>query len=68
MKPQEEIEREISEYLLKALKYCDADTSESKQPIYQYRAAAIYRRLGSLNHHLCRNSVSDGVLPVECKI
>jgi hypothetical protein len=47
---QEEAEREVAEFLMKALKYCDLDTPGPHQPIYQFRAATIHHRLASLYH------------------
>ncbi|KDR07710.1 Erythroid differentiation-related factor 1 [Zootermopsis nevadensis] len=49
-KSLEEAEREVVEYLMRALKYCDLDTPGPRQPVYQFRAATIHHRLASLYH------------------
>lgn len=46
-----EAEKEVIETLQKALQYCDMDENNSKYPLYQYRAALIHFRLGSLYHN-----------------
>lgn len=35
----------------KALQYCDFDEENPKYPLYQFRAATIHYRLGSLFHN-----------------
>lgn len=54
IKNKEEAEREVTETLHKALKYCDVDTPGSRQPVYQYRSAMIHHRLASLYHKCFR--------------
>ncbi|KAJ9579565.1 hypothetical protein L9F63_004750 [Diploptera punctata] len=58
-KSQEEVEREVVEVFMKALKYCDLETPGPRQPIYQFRAASIHHRLGSLYHKSYRTLSSD---------
>jgi len=58
-KSQEEAEREVAEYLMKALKYCDVDTPGLRQPIYRFRAASIHHRLASLYHKSYRTLPAD---------
>ncbi|KAJ8686309.1 hypothetical protein QAD02_022103 [Eretmocerus hayati] len=55
----EDLERQVVEILQKALKYCDTDTPGSRQPVYQYRAAEIQRRLASLHHRVYLESDPD---------
>ncbi|XP_023016253.2 erythroid differentiation-related factor 1 [Leptinotarsa decemlineata] len=45
-----EAEKEVIETLQKALQYCDFDENNPKYPLYQYRAALIHYRIGSLYH------------------
>lgn len=59
MQSQEELEREVVDALQKALKYCDIDTPGPRQPIYQFRAAAIQHRLAALYHRVYREIESD---------
>lgn len=47
------------EVLQKALKYCDIETPGPRQPVYQFRAATIHHRLGSLYHRVYRDSKTD---------
>ncbi|XP_023226950.1 erythroid differentiation-related factor 1-like [Centruroides sculpturatus] len=55
---QEEIEKEVNELMLKALKLCEyKDVVGPKQAIYQYRTATIHHRLGSLYHNSYRNQM-----------
>ncbi|XP_006867493.1 PREDICTED: erythroid differentiation-related factor 1 isoform X2 [Chrysochloris asiatica] len=58
-KAQEQIEKEVSEAMLKSLKYCDADSASARQPLCQYRAATIHHRLASMYHSCLRNQVGD---------
>ncbi|XP_061491682.1 erythroid differentiation-related factor 1 isoform X1 [Rhineura floridana] len=58
-KAQEQIEKEVSESMMKSLKYCDVDTVSARQPLCQYRAATIHHRLASLYHSCLRNQVGD---------
>ncbi|KAK6638651.1 hypothetical protein RUM43_006918 [Polyplax serrata] len=59
LKNKEEAERELTETLHKALKYCDVDTPGSRQPVYQYRSAMIHHRLASLYHKCYRTRLED---------
>ncbi|XP_064630456.1 erythroid differentiation-related factor 1-like [Lineus longissimus] len=56
---QEQVEKDVTDLMLKALKYCDVDTPTMKQPSYQYRAATIHYRLASLYHNAFRNQSND---------
>ncbi|CAN8023585.1 unnamed protein product [Ixodes persulcatus] len=56
---QEEIEKEVVKLMLKSLDLCSSETSLSRQPLYQYRAATIYHRLASLHHNAYRNQVRN---------
>ncbi|MBN3287831.1 EDRF1 factor, partial [Polyodon spathula] len=58
-KSQEQIEREVTEAMMKSLKYCDLHTESARQPLYQYRAATIHHRLASMYHSCFRNQVGD---------
>uniref|UniRef100_A0A8B9GAU0 Erythroid differentiation-related factor 1 n=1 Tax=Amazona collaria TaxID=241587 RepID=A0A8B9GAU0_9PSIT len=58
-KAQEQIEKEVSEAMMKSLKYCDIDTASARQPLCQYRAATIHHRLASMYHSCLRNQVGD---------
>ncbi|RMC11262.1 hypothetical protein DUI87_11380 [Hirundo rustica rustica] len=58
-KAQEQIEKEVSEAMMKSLKYCDVDTVSERQPLCQYRAATIHHRLASMYHSCLRNQVGD---------
>lgn len=51
-KTEEELEREVVDILQKALKHCDTETPGPRQPVYQFRAAAIQHRLASLYHRV----------------
>uniref|UniRef100_A0AAV2JMQ8 EDRF1 TPR repeats region domain-containing protein n=1 Tax=Knipowitschia caucasica TaxID=637954 RepID=A0AAV2JMQ8_KNICA len=61
-KAQEQIEREVTEAMMKSLKYCDLQTESARQPLYQYRAATIHHRLASMYHSCFRNQVGDEAL------
>jgi len=54
-----EAEKEVSETLHQALKYCDLDERNPKFPLYQFRAGLIHYRLGSLNHSSIWNLPND---------
>ncbi|TRY91789.1 hypothetical protein DNTS_021912 [Danionella cerebrum] len=54
-KAQEQIEREVTETMMKSLRYCDLQTESARQPLYQYRAATIHHRLASMYHSCYRN-------------
>ncbi|XP_056147899.1 erythroid differentiation-related factor 1 [Lampris incognitus] len=58
-KAQEQIEREVTEAMMKSLMYCDLQTESARQPLYQYRAATIHHRLASMYHSCFRNQVGD---------
>ncbi|CAI9620886.1 unnamed protein product [Staurois parvus] len=58
-KAQEQIEREVTEAMMKSLKYCDVETVSARQPLCQYRAATIHHRLASMYHSCLRNQVGD---------
>ncbi|XP_077114477.1 erythroid differentiation-related factor 1 isoform X2 [Ranitomeya variabilis] len=58
-KAQEQIEREVTETMMKSLKYCDVDSVCARQPLCQYRAATIHHRLASMYHSCLRNQVGD---------
>uniref|UniRef100_A0A1A8HWY9 Chromosome 10 open reading frame 137 n=1 Tax=Nothobranchius kuhntae TaxID=321403 RepID=A0A1A8HWY9_NOTKU len=58
-KAQEQIEREVTEAMMKSLKYCDLQTESARQLLYQYRAATIHHRLASMYHSCFRNQVGD---------
>uniref|UniRef100_A0A671P9A2 Erythroid differentiation regulatory factor 1 n=1 Tax=Sinocyclocheilus anshuiensis TaxID=1608454 RepID=A0A671P9A2_9TELE len=58
-KAQEQIEREVTETMMKSLRYCDLQTESARQPLYQYRAATIHHRLASMYHSCYRNQVGD---------
>lgn len=55
--PSDQIEREVTEAMMKSLKYCDLQTESARQPLYQYRAATIHHRLASMYHSCFRNQV-----------
>ncbi|XP_012579285.1 PREDICTED: erythroid differentiation-related factor 1 isoform X3 [Condylura cristata] len=58
-KAQEQIEKEVSEAMMKSLKHCDVDAVSARQPLCQYRAATIHHRLASMYHSCLRNQVGD---------
>lgn len=47
------------EVLQKALHYCDFDENNPKFPLYQYRAAVIHYRIGSLYHSHIWSTIND---------
>ncbi|MGH0161536.1 UNVERIFIED_CONTAM: hypothetical protein FKN15_069690 [Acipenser sinensis] len=55
----QQIEREVTEAMMKSLKYCDLHTESARQPLFQYRAATIHHRLASMYHSCFRNQVGD---------
>lgn len=57
-----QIEREVTEAMMKSLKYCDLQTESARQPLYQYRAATIHHRLASMYHSCYRNQVGMSLL------
>lgn len=54
-----QIEKEVSEAMMKSLKHCDVDSATARQPLCQYRAATIHHRLASMYHSCLRNQVGD---------
>lgn len=54
-----EAEKEVIEVLQKALQYCDFDENNPKHPLYQYRAAIIHYRIGSLYHSHIWSTTND---------
>ncbi|KAJ7398840.1 Erythroid differentiation-related factor 1 [Pitangus sulphuratus] len=59
LKALRSLEKEVSEAMMKSLKYCDVDTVSERQPLCQYRAATIHHRLASMYHSCLRNQVGD---------
>ena len=57
LKKKTQIEKEVSEAMMKSLKYCDVDSVSARQPLCQYRAATIHHRLASMYHSCLRNQV-----------
>ncbi|XP_040568486.1 erythroid differentiation-related factor 1 [Lepeophtheirus salmonis] len=49
-KPKSEVEKLISDYFVRALKYCDLENKGPKLPIYQHEAGRIHHRLASMYH------------------
>lgn len=60
-----QIEREVTEAMMKSLKYCDLQTESARQPLYQYRAATIHHRLASMYHSCFRNQVIENSAVAE---
>lgn len=54
----EELEREVLEMLMKALKLCDLETNSARQVLYCFRGGLIHHRLGSFYHQTLR-TISD---------
>ena len=55
-----QIEKDVLEAMSKALALCDTEeTSSSRQPLYQYRAATIHHRLASMYHNAKRKQVKQ---------
>uniref|UniRef100_A0A8C2SJ92 Erythroid differentiation regulatory factor 1 n=1 Tax=Capra hircus TaxID=9925 RepID=A0A8C2SJ92_CAPHI len=67
-KAQEQIEKEVSEAMMKSLKYCDVDSVSARQPLCQYRAATIHHRLASMYHSCLRNQVGDEQLRKQHRV
>ncbi|XP_074088294.1 erythroid differentiation-related factor 1 isoform X4 [Macrotis lagotis] len=67
-KAQEQVEKEVSEAMMKSLKYCDVDTASARQPLCQYRAATIHHRLASMYHSCLRNQVGDEYLRKQHRV
>lgn len=55
----DEIERDVLDMLMKALKVCDLDTNGPRQVLYCFRAGLIYHRLGSFYHQSLRSMSND---------
>lgn len=55
----DELEREVLEMLMKALKLCDLETNSSRQVLYCFRAGLIHHRLGSFYHQSLRTAVDE---------
>lgn len=55
----EDLERDVLEMLMKALKLCDLETNSSRQVLYCFRAGLIYHRLGSFYHQTLRSTSDD---------
>ena len=53
-----QVEKEVTDLMMKALKNCDVDIESPRQPTCQYRAASIHHRLASLYHNTYRGQVS----------
>lgn len=56
----DELERDVLEMLMKALKWCDLETNSSRQVLYCFRAGLIHHRLGSFYHQSLRKIGDDG--------
>ena len=52
-----QVEKEVTELMHKALKYCDLEHNTVRLPQCQYRAATVHHRLASLYHNAYRNQV-----------
>lgn len=63
-----QIEREVTEAMMKSLKYCDLQTESARQPLYQYRAATIHHRLASMYHSCFRNQVGKNIRTDKVKV
>ena len=57
----EEVEKMIVELYGKALRFCEIDLPGPSQPIFQYRAASIHMKLGSL-YHLKYRTESESIV------
>lgn len=55
----DELERDVLEMLMKALKLCDLEIASARQVLYSFRAGLIHHRLGSFYHQTLRNVVDD---------
>ena len=56
---KEEAEKMVVDLYNRALRLCDIDTPGPRQPVFQYRAASIHMKLGSL-YHLKYRADEDG--------
>jgi hypothetical protein len=55
----DELERDVLEMLMKALKLCDLETSSARQVLYCFRAGLIHHRLASFYHQTLRIAADD---------
>lgn len=55
----DDLERDVLEMLMKALKLCDLETNSSRQVLYCFRAGLIHHRLGSYYHQSLRSTNDD---------
>ena len=60
-----QIEQEVTEAMMKSLRYCDLLTESARQPLYQYRAATIHHRLAPMYHSCFRNQVLPHFRSIE---
>ena len=51
----DEVEKMVADLYNRALRLCDIETAGPSQPVFQYRAASIHMKLGSLYHLKYRN-------------
>ncbi|XP_070539989.1 erythroid differentiation-related factor 1-like [Ptychodera flava] len=56
---EEQVVKDIKEFMMKALKYCEVDESSPRQSIVQYRAATVHHRLASMHHNAYRNQINE---------
>lgn len=63
-----QVEREVTDAMMKSLRYCDLQTESARQPLYQYRAATIHHRLASMYHSCYRNQVRMFTHALTCKL
>lgn len=50
----EDVQRDVLDMLMKALKLCDIETNSSRQVLYMFRAGLIHQRIASLHHQALR--------------
>ncbi len=55
-----EVQRQVTSYLSKALRYCDVDSPGPRQHLYQYRAATIHHRLASMHQSFLMAPEGEG--------
>lgn len=53
----EEIEQEIIEHLMQALKYCDIETPGKRQIMYIIRSGLIYHHLGNMYYRSFKQEI-----------
>lgn len=56
---KEELEKEVLEMLMKALKLCDTETNSSRQVLYIFRAGLIHQRIASFYHQILRSGPEE---------